>query len=113
MREQLNKKEMHFDTMNGTVKELRHIHGVQLAKPTEGVIEQLHVRWRQLLGDCCTREENLINLSAATTDGVDSLQGNQPSQIYFVIKSTFLLRNCFIIFNVTECYDGQLRLLDI
>ena len=77
MREQLNEKEHIFDSMNGTVKELRHIHGVQLAKPTEGVIEQLHDRWRQLLGDCRIREENLQNLVAATgQEGSDRLQSN-------------------------------------
>ena len=76
MREDLNERESVFDSMNGTVKELRHIHGVQLAKPTEGVIEQLHDRWRQLLGDCQAREENLQNLVAVTgQEGTDSLQG--------------------------------------
>lgn len=80
MREHLNERESVFDSMNGTVKELRHIHGVQLAKPTEGVIEQLHDRWRQLLGDCRTREENLQNLVAVTgQEGSDSLQGNDFS----------------------------------
>lgn len=75
MREHLNGLESVFDSMNGTVKELRHIHGVQLAKPTEGVIEQLYDRWRQLLSDCRIREENLQNLVAMTGQGTDSLQG--------------------------------------
>lgn len=64
--------EQQFDGMDGTVKELRHIHNVKLAKPTEGVIDQLHDRWKQLLHDCQTRQENLQQLTG-NYDGVSQL----------------------------------------
>ena len=75
MQEQMQSMETQFDSMDGTVKELRHIHGVQLAKPTEGVIDQLHDRWKQLLNDCQIRQENLQNLLSGSDAGSVMLQG--------------------------------------
>jgi len=76
MQSSLHNIEPQFDSMNGTVKELRHIHGVQLAKPTEGVIEQLHDRWRHLVGDCQARQDNLQNLQSGGDGSSNMLQGN-------------------------------------
>lgn len=50
--------------MNGTAKEIRHIHGVSLANRTEHIMDQLQERWKQLLGDTQTRQQNLQNLMA-------------------------------------------------
>ena len=67
--------EQQFDGMDGTVKELRHIHNVNLAKPTEGVIEQLNDRWKHLLSDCQTRQDNLQNMSGDHDHMSQLLQG--------------------------------------
>lgn len=75
MSETLLAMEHQFDGMDGTVKELRHIHNVKLAKPTEGVIDQLHDRWKQLLNDCQTRQDNLQQLNGDYDGMAALLQG--------------------------------------
>ncbi|XP_057306952.1 utrophin-like isoform X3 [Hydractinia symbiolongicarpus] len=64
LHEQLANLEPQFDNMNGTAKEIRHIHGVSLANRTEHIMDQLQERWKQLLGDTQTRQQNLQNLMA-------------------------------------------------
>ena len=48
--------------MDGTAKELRHIHDYIVDGQTEGAIEHLHERWRQLQTDCQERLHNLQGL---------------------------------------------------
>ena len=95
MQRSLHNIEPQFDSMNGTVKELRHIHGVQLAKPTEGVIEQLDDRWRQLVSDCQLRQDNLQNLQSGGNGASDMLQGNMimSSMENFLFDEIYLINN--------------------
>ena len=68
--------EPQFDKMGGATKELKHIHNIALAEQTEGIIEQLHERWRQLLSDSEVRQNNLQGLVADNvSDTSNPLQG--------------------------------------
>ena len=69
--------EPQFDKMGGATKELKHIHNIALAEQTEGIIEQLHERWRQLLSDSEVRQNNLQGLVADNdSDTSNPLQGS-------------------------------------
>ena len=83
MYDTLQKMESQFEGMDDTVNELRHIHNVKLAKPTEGVIEQLHDRWKQLLNNAQQRQENLRQLNG-DYDSVAQLLQSEFSHIFYL-----------------------------
>lgn len=70
--------EPQFDAMDGTAKELRHLHGVSLSNATENMLDQLHNRWKQLLLDVKNRQASVAALagSVGNTSDVPTLEGS-------------------------------------
>merc|ERR1719427_1788152 len=61
LNERATNLEEQFDNMSASAKELKS-HNISLSNRTEGIMEQLHERWKQLLSDCQSRPGNLQNI---------------------------------------------------
>ena len=80
-----------FDAMDGTAKELRHLHGVTLSTSTENILEQLHIRWEQLKADCKGRINNMQALTGSAL--LTPVLEGKLSRIIF-LRSIFSVLYC-------------------